>query len=247
MHRRHPSCVALIVGVLVCALAAAPPSSWASAPRQYILRHPRHEHCKRHYVRKVKTVGKRVHGKIKRVRRTFCIYVSPLPPKSAPSTQVAPPPAPAPPPTAPAPPVEPNRLATVTNLEVPPASEEACSVKSFAGGNAILCVYLVKLSVSSAEGQALSLPLPILTFSNPGEPGKTWALESNGNPSFILEIYWEHLTAFNVEVTKLIDPRYGVLATAPGKGRWGVYASYPGTAAFAPSQSSSQGFASPFF
>jgi hypothetical protein len=87
----------------------------------------------------------------------------------------------------------------------------------------------------------------MLTFSNPGEPGKAWTFNSNGNPPFILEIHWEHLTTFNVEVTQLIDPRYGVVATAPGKGRWSVYASYAGTAAFAPSQSSSQGFASPFF
>jgi hypothetical protein len=245
MGRRHLSFAALTVGLLVCVLAAGAPSSWASAPRQYVLRHPKREHCKPHYARRVRIVRKRIHHRRKKVRQIVCVYVPP-PPTSLPSTQLAPAPALPPPPVA-APPAESKLIATVTTLDVPPASEDACSVKSFVDRNEILCVYLVRLSVSSVEGQALNLPLPMLTFSNPGEPGKAWTLNSNGNPSFILEIYWEHLTTFNVEVTKLIDPRYGVVATAPGKGRWSVYASYAGTTGFAPSQSSSQGFASPFF
>jgi hypothetical protein len=246
MDRRHLGFVAVTVGLFVCVLAVGAPSSWASAPRRYVLRHPKREHCKAHYVRRVRTVKKRIHHHRRKVRQTVCIFAPPAPP-SVPSTRTTPAPPLPPLPPVPSAPAELKLTATVTTLEVPPASEEACSVKSFVGGNSILCVYSVKLGVSSAEGQALNLPLPTLTFSNPGEPGKTWTVSSNGNTSFTLEIHWEHLTTFNVEATELIDPRYGVLASAPGKGRWSVYAGYAGTSAFAPSQSSPQGFASPFF
>ena len=178
------------------------------------------------------------------MRQTVCIYVPP--PPRVPSTQVTP--TPALPPASPATPQTESKLTgTVTTLEVPSASEEACSAESFVGGNSILCVYSVKLNVSSVEGQALNQPLSTLTFSNPGEPGKTWTLSSPGEMSFTLEIYWEHLTTFNVEATEVIDPRYGVIASAPGKGRWSVFASYAGTSGFAPSQSSLQSFASSFF
>src|SRR2546423_3252505 len=152
MQRKQLSFAAVIVSLLVCAAAGAS-STWASPPRQYVLRHPKREHCKPHYVRKVGTVRKRIRGKIRKVRRRVCVYVPPVPSKSVPSTPT--PPAPVPPPPAPAPPAEPKPIVTATDLEVPPASKEACSVKSFVGGNSILCVYLVKLSVSSAEGQAL--------------------------------------------------------------------------------------------
>jgi hypothetical protein len=93
MHRKELSTAALIVGVVVCAMAVLASSSWASTPRRYILRHPKREHCKAHYRRKVVTVKKRVHGHNKKVRVTVCVR---LPRKPAPSALSPQPETPAP-------------------------------------------------------------------------------------------------------------------------------------------------------
>lgn len=91
MQPRQLWTAVLIAGLAVCALAAAASTSWASAPRQYVLHHPKREHCRRHYRRKVVTVKRRVHGHTKRVRETVCIRVHPIPPKPAPSVAGVPP------------------------------------------------------------------------------------------------------------------------------------------------------------
>jgi len=87
MQRRHLKTAASIAGVVVYAMVALAGSSWASAPRRYILRHPKREHCKVHYRRKVVTVKKRIHGHTKKVRRTVCIHLLPKPAPSALSPQ----------------------------------------------------------------------------------------------------------------------------------------------------------------
>jgi hypothetical protein len=83
MQREQLRTAALIAGLVVCVMAALVSSSGASTPRRYILRHPKREHCRRHYTRKVVTVKKRIHGHTKKVRRTVCVHV---PRKRAPST-----------------------------------------------------------------------------------------------------------------------------------------------------------------
>ena len=74
------------------ALALATPASAAS--RSYILKRPRHEHCRVHYVRKIKR-GK-VHHRT--VRQVWCVHVplklSPAPATPAPAPTPAPSPAP---------------------------------------------------------------------------------------------------------------------------------------------------------
>jgi len=83
MLRRHLG-TAAIASLIVAAMAAFAGSSSAVTPRHYyVLRHPKREHCKRHYVRKVVTVKRRVHGHPKKVRLTLCVRVRP---KAAPST-----------------------------------------------------------------------------------------------------------------------------------------------------------------
>lgn len=68
---------------LLALLALALPGG-ASA-QQYVLKHPRHEHCRVHYVRRVETVKHR--------RETFCVHVAPKPesaPAPAPVSESAP-------------------------------------------------------------------------------------------------------------------------------------------------------------
>lgn len=72
----------LVISAFLAPALLAP--AGAQAANRYLLKHPKHEHCKAHYVRHVK----RVHGK----RRVYCVHVAPT--KAAP---IAPPtPAPAP-------------------------------------------------------------------------------------------------------------------------------------------------------
>jgi len=59
----------LLAGVLALALAATA----LAAPKIYVLKHPMHENCKAHYVKKSRTV--KVHGH--NVKQTVCQYVAP--------------------------------------------------------------------------------------------------------------------------------------------------------------------------
>jgi hypothetical protein len=107
------------LGLLVGAGAGIAASAWASAAsRQYVLKHPKHEHCKAQYIKKAETVKRRgEHGRAMKVRETLCVYVAPakapimtttrpatvsIPMIPTPTTQ-APTPTPTPSPSPPAP------------------------------------------------------------------------------------------------------------------------------------------------
>lgn len=72
---------------------AFPSAASASTVRKYVLKHPKREHCKAHYVKKVERVKVREHGKLVKVKETFCVYQVPKP---APTPGPAPTPAPMP-------------------------------------------------------------------------------------------------------------------------------------------------------
>ncbi len=78
---------AALVTLSVCGAAQA------STVKQYVLRHPKHEHCKAHYVKKIETVKKREHGRAVKLRETVCVYVKP---KAAATMPASTPTAPAP-------------------------------------------------------------------------------------------------------------------------------------------------------
>ena len=83
--------------VLAVAIALLAPSM-ALGAKQYALKHPKHEHCRTHYVRKVEQV--KVHGR--KVKETVCVYHAPQPAVSLPPEPPAPPaPTPLPAPTVP--------------------------------------------------------------------------------------------------------------------------------------------------
>jgi hypothetical protein len=65
--------------ILALALLAFPAAASASPVKQYVLKHPKHEHCKAHYVKKVEQVKVREHGKLVKVKETFCVYQAPKP------------------------------------------------------------------------------------------------------------------------------------------------------------------------
>ena len=85
----------MLAGLVFSAMAAFVNSSGASTPSRhivrppnvYVLRHPKREHCKAHYARRVVRVKKRIHGHTKKVRETLCVRVRRKPASSAPSPQ----------------------------------------------------------------------------------------------------------------------------------------------------------------
>jgi hypothetical protein len=88
------------VGVLVA--LAVPGGATASPVKQYVLKHPKHEHCKAQYVKKAERVKRQgEHGRTIKVRETLCIYIAPrkapiitttpLPTRLIPTTTVPPP------------------------------------------------------------------------------------------------------------------------------------------------------------
>jgi hypothetical protein len=76
MQRRHTGRSLLIMGVVAFAAAAISSPAFAthSTPNRYVLRHPKREHCKAHYAKKVITVTERLHGHKKKTRRTVCLH-----------------------------------------------------------------------------------------------------------------------------------------------------------------------------
>jgi hypothetical protein len=240
----------VVVSALFCALLALAASAWATAPKQYLLKHPKHEHCKANYVKKTESVKKHVHGNTEKVRETFCVYVAPKPatsvlPYSQTSTPVpTPPPTPTP---APTPPPEPKLIPSIMRLEIPRATGPECETSNVLGGSQVRCLFNVKWSISTTEGVALNSPFPTFTVTNPGAPGQVWTFPSNGNPSFILQVDNEKNESFKVDETFLLNNNEVPVAKAHGHARWSMYANYAGTGTFAPSQSGTQEFASPFF
>ena len=99
MNRRTMLSVMLVLAALALSAVAS-----ASTVKQYVLKHPRREHCRTHYVKKVELVKKREHGKLVKVKETFCVYraakptpapvLAPAPPTPASTPVPAPTPAP---------------------------------------------------------------------------------------------------------------------------------------------------------
>jgi hypothetical protein len=235
--------------VMICSLVAIlviVPVAFAKSPKQYILKHPKHEHCKSHYVKKTKK------GKI------FCVYVTPkrAPAPTVPDPTVTTPsiptstpmPAPAvPAPTSP-PKTEPKKepvkespkkeeptkpsgpVSTTTTLNV---SVRECNLLD--DGIVDQCIYNLSISVSSAGG-SVSSPSPNFIFTNPGKPDEGWKISEIKS----LELTVNDEEFRGITSTSLTNSVYGLIAEAPGKAPWEVTATYSGSSGYSSSQSESK-------
>ncbi len=68
--------VLVIAALMLPATAEAQPAK-PKPVKQYVLKRPKREHCKAHYVKKISKVKKREHGRTVKFRETFCVYVAP--------------------------------------------------------------------------------------------------------------------------------------------------------------------------
>jgi hypothetical protein len=69
--------IKVIIAFLGAALLLATLPTSAVAAKEYVLKHPKREHCKAHYVRKTKTVRKKIHGRRVKVHKTVCVHRAP--------------------------------------------------------------------------------------------------------------------------------------------------------------------------
>ncbi len=62
------------LGLLTVAAALAASVTSIAAAKEYVLKHPKHEHCKARYVKKGKTLHRTVHGHKVTVHEIVCVY-----------------------------------------------------------------------------------------------------------------------------------------------------------------------------
>jgi hypothetical protein len=227
----------------------------AFAAKQYTLKHPKHERCEAHYVKKAETVKKRERGRAVKVRETLCVYVAPTKAPITTTTPAATVPAPSPittaaptpEPTAPAPapktpetkkepeskkePTKPSGpLETSTTLNV---GTPDCNILD--SGIVDQCIYNLSASVTSPDG-AVTSPSPNLIFTNPEKPGEGWKISELS--SLELRVNVERFES--IVSTSLSNPMYGLIAEAPGDSPWEVIATYTGSSEYSASRSESQ-------
>lgn len=85
-YRVDTVCMRRLISTLIVVSSALAPSA-ATASQQYVLKHPRHEHCKPHYIKGYRWITK---GR-REVKQTICVkeYVAPkVAPKAASKLQV---------------------------------------------------------------------------------------------------------------------------------------------------------------
>jgi hypothetical protein len=80
---------ATFLALLITAVALAAPATSAAGAKEYVLKHPKHEHCKAQYVKKNRTLRRSVHGHSVTVHETVCVHSPPAKPKPSPSTKVS--------------------------------------------------------------------------------------------------------------------------------------------------------------
>lgn len=80
---RRPTVIALAFGALLLLGVLIPRPAVAG---RYVLHHPKRQHCRTHYVRRVERVKLRRHHRVVRARRVFCVYRAPKAPVPKQST-----------------------------------------------------------------------------------------------------------------------------------------------------------------
>ena len=206
---------------LVAAVAAATPK------HQYVLKHPKREHCKAHYMKKMKMVRVRRRGKVVRVRKTICVWVAP----QKAGTPVQPPPQPTPP----------APQATTTTLTVKPRGCEFFSYEF--GATAQVCEYILIVSVSDSAGVSVPSPTTTLTFTNAARPGESWTVPGAVEVGIVsdYQCFGECATSiYRTTLDALGQVRKIEIADVHEGGAWSVVAAYGGSAEYSGSSSAPQ-------
>jgi hypothetical protein len=201
---------AALAGTIVCAMAALAGPAGASAPRRYILHHPRHEHCRRHYVRRVATVKRRIHGHARKVRETLCVRPRHKAPASALGPR-SPAPEPIPTPLTAAPgPVSPPRArrAREPKLREPSAAAPTCT-STFTGAEGNIWGAAANWTAGVPSGFASfgcippTYPNAVAFSAGPEAPTEVGGVSAENAEGIALQ--GGHLVLVNPEQTSLIN------------------------------------------
>ena len=132
MRRMSIGTIVVAASVLLVSQAAS-----ASPVAQYVLKHPKREHCKARYVKKTRKV--KIHGR--KVKRTVCRYVAPKSPHGLPPV------------------IAPTPFSTTTTLSVTGPTGETCT-----DGKRELevCHYTVSYSTVNGKGESPPGSGPVL-------------------------------------------------------------------------------------
>jgi hypothetical protein len=181
--RISSGCCVVVVSVLVVAFFAL--GGTAIAAKQYVLKHPKHEHCKTHYVKKTKTIKKHGH----KVKEIVCVYVAP---KAKPVETVAAP------------------MATTTTLTATP--EKECKPVEGGKNTISLCTYTVAYGTVNSNGEAAPGEIVIKEHVPPSQEERKVAIPSGAvvsigwvasNSSLSTECW------LNSVINKVEQPKYG--------------------------------------
>jgi hypothetical protein len=231
----------LLIFLAAALLALVLLGGTAFAAKQYVLKHPTHEHCKAHYVKKTKIIKKHEHGRTVKVHEILCVYVAPrkAPVESPPPVETTPvvptPSAPTPAPTPPEPVKEPTKpvgpLATTTTLTV--SEPEECKAESIGGiGSDNWCLYTVSVNVKSG-GTEVTSPSPVFVFTNPATPKTGYTV--SGVNSFRIRVSIERIQS--TSATSVVINNGPLIGSVSGEEPWSIIATYAGSSEYSASQS----------
>jgi hypothetical protein len=221
---------ALAVGTILLGLAA-PACATAAPHHEYVLKHPKREHCKASYVKKIEKVKMRRRGKVVKVRKTFCVWVAPqkvwTPAQPPPPQQSQPPP--------------PQQ--TATTLTVKP---RGCEFFSYGGIATVdICEYILVVSVADSAGVPITsaLPTPNLVFTNAGKPGESWTVPGAAEVGIFAQeecVEKCYASIYRAMLNALGEVRKIPIASVLEGGSWSVVAVYGGSAEYSGSSSAPQ-------
>jgi hypothetical protein len=175
----------LILGVFALMALFFVGGGTAFAAKQYVLAHPKHEHCKAHYVKKTKTIKKHRH----KIKQTLCQYVAP---KSA------------------EPPMKTEPQTTTTTFTATP--EKEC--KPVEGGHNTfgLCTFTVAYNTVNSKGEAVPGETVIKEHVPPSQEERKVTIPSGAVVSIGWEASNSSLSTecwLNSVINKVEQPKYG--------------------------------------
>jgi hypothetical protein len=187
-------CLAVVGAISILAILIAVPVALATN-KQYVLKHPKHEHCKAHYVKKIKYV--REHGH--KIKQDVCQFIvpqstTPTPTKMEPEL-----------------PKEEAKMPIATTTTLTATSEKECKPVEGANKKFSICTYTVTYQTVNSKGEAVPGETIIKEHVPPSQEERKLAISSGT----VVSIGWSaSLSSFSTEcslnsvINKVEQPSY---------------------------------------
>jgi len=166
----------------------------AIAAKQYVLKHPKHEHCKAHYVKKNKIVKKHGH----KVKQTVCQYVAPK--STTPPMK-----------TEPGPPKEETKAPITTTTTLTATPEKECKPVEGPSKKISICTYTVTYETVNSKGEVVAGETIIKEHVPPSQEERKVAIPSGATVSIgwsASESSFSSECSLNSTINKVEQPSY---------------------------------------